>query len=103
IEEVARGRLWQHQRVAARLRKQIHHHEDGVVLEHSGVRDLAFQDPGKDVGGIILRHWAAPISWVRLVLLAAVWSAIVSSMTSTARLLPSSSLSRSATSFAARA
>jgi hypothetical protein len=61
IEQIARRRLGDHQRMAARLGKDVHHDEQGVVLEHFDARDLATQHFGEDVAVVVARHGATPI------------------------------------------
>ena len=53
IEDVARRELRDHERMAARLREDIHERERQFILEYPGAGHFPAQDFREDVGGII--------------------------------------------------
>src|SRR5690606_13013330 len=98
VEQVARGRLRNDEEVPLGLREDVHHHEHLVVFEHLVRRNLAAQDLAEDVVWVVGAQEAAPMAcWYWF----PGYSAMVSSMTSTARPVPSSSSSFSRRSRAA--
>src|SRR5262249_31058043 len=61
VEDVARGRFGQNERVAGRARHDVEEGERLIGLVDLVAGQLAAQDLGKDVVGIVVRHcWRHP-------------------------------------------